>query len=119
MTSENELYGQVNPDEELFGDIGNFEDYWLGVPDRDNTSGQPGWASVNKLIDDIRVRETTEWANGKYDEIEAYLEHDMPDGGGLTGIDGFYLTVKHRIMEQGMRALELEQGFRAGKRGRQ
>jgi len=92
--------------EDLFGDEGNYEDYWLGTP-YEMTWGQPGWFSIELFLRAMREREVDGW-DSEYEKHEAYLQNLPERGGGLTGTSPQVAHTRQALIRAGTAMREAE-----------
>lgn len=89
---------------DMFGDFGNFADYWLniyGPPDH------KGWRSADDFLKEMQKRETATWSPDD-ETIEALMKNEFTAGGGLTGATQELLDIRAALVRDGKRALEWE-----------
>lgn len=104
--------------EAVFGDIGNYEDYWLGTPAYDRQP-ETGWFSVESLLRTVNKQEAAAWSTS-LDEAAALMS-EQAQGGGLTGVHSDYFDILRAVVKSGERAAAEERRFDRlgmGKRGR-
>ena len=101
------------PDESLFGEEGNYEDYWLGTPAYDNTRimDDEGWSSAEAVIRHLRRAEMDEWTPHR-DMIRKIIA-DEPNAidraGGMMHMPPEFYLIRARLLARGKLALALEQ----------
>jgi hypothetical protein len=96
-----ELFGKVE-DEQLFGPIGNFEDYWLGTLYDDHSS--PGtWVSAERFLRALRKQEDHE---PNRDAVESLMGADGERGGGLVGATPELRAIRNGIISIGQASLD-------------
>jgi hypothetical protein len=91
-------------DEELFGPIGNFEDYWLGTPLIQRLQCREGtWVSAEDFLVALRKQEDHE---PNRDSIESLMGSDGERGGGLSGATPELRAVRAGIIAIGQASLD-------------
>lgn len=95
----------------LFGDSGNYADYWLGQPSLNTyISDDVGWVPLELLLRAWRYREIRLW-NSEDDAFEALHGNQSERGGGLKGGTPELTRVRALLIAAGHRALALEGKF--------
>ena len=92
--------------EELFGDEGNYEDYWLGTP-YDMTWYKPGFFSIELFLRVMRKREIDDW--GPSDEMYGALLRNLSErGGGMVGTTPQVSHTRRALVSTGHEMREAE-----------
>lgn len=89
---------------DMFGDSGNFADYWLniyGPPDH------KGWTSADKLLRKMAAAEAEAW-DPDDEMIESVMSHEFTAGGGLMGATPELTSIRASIIKAGEQALAWE-----------
>jgi len=95
---------------EMFGDEGNFADYWLNLQPIDHRGG---WRSADLLLKQYARREDREWK--PEDEATIALmrhEHEGGGGGGMTGLTPELVRLYNELVRSGQRSLEWQRTTR-------
>ncbi len=90
-------------DDDLFGPVGNFEDYWLGTPYVTPGSPPGVWVEVELFLRALRQQEDYE---PNRDSIEAMMDPDGERGGGLSGATPELRAVRNGVIAIGQASLD-------------
>lgn len=91
----------ISEEEELFGEIGNFADYWLGIPSMNAREGT--WVSAETFLTAMRREEEFE---PNRDSIESLMGSDGERGGGLSGSTPELRAIRAGIIAIGQASLD-------------
>jgi hypothetical protein len=111
----------ITPEEvhQMFGDEGNYEDYWLGQPHYTNTfiMDNVGWTSAEEVLKGMQEREQFEWNapplfTGENRDTIRKIIADEPNAvdraGGIMDISPEFHHVRSRLLARGRLAHEME-----------
>ncbi len=88
-------------DSQLFGPIGNYEDYWLTQYDR-REGGV--WHSLHSVLEERQKHLDEQWT-AETDSYASMIRHEYEGGGGLQGNSPELEAVREGAVRDGLRDL--------------
>lgn len=87
---------------EMFGEAGNFEDYWLG-PGHKPPADEGVWVSAETFLRALRTQEREAWTPERdaLEQLTAEAPNALDRGANLVGLEPVYGAVKSGLMKLG------------------